>query len=225
MKLTRLRGSIEFWDAFAPWYEKWLLRGTYHTPVIREVGKMVEPGWRALDIGAGTGVLSIPMSSLGCTVDALEPSRGMRAILDQKLSSLDVGSVTTLDVRWENFEATQERPFDLIVACNSLHLTRGGIMGGMKKVFSARPDFICLVTEINQDIFIDFKEVNSLQDSYTFLSIMTYRTDSSFHFDDMDEVADLGKFAGIPIHVEMVEGRPVQSDDTEVAVLWWERRG
>jgi SAM-dependent methyltransferase len=224
MNLTRLRGAIEFWDTFAPWYEKWLLRGSYHTPVIRELSKMIEPGWRVLDIGAGTGVLSIPMSSLGCTVDALEPSRGMRAIFGDKLSSLGVLSVTTLRERWEDFDSAQEQPFDLIVACNSLHLTRGGIMGGMKKVFSARPTFICLATEINQDIFVDFKEVNRLQDSYTFLSIMTYRTDSSFHFEDMDEVAKLGKFAGIPIRVEMTEGRLLQSDSTEIAVLWWERR-
>ncbi len=225
MNLTRLRGAVEFWDAFAPWYEKWLLRGSYHTPVIREVSRMIEPGWRVLDVGAGTGVLSVPMSSLGCTVSALEPSKGMRAILDKKISSLDVRSVLTLTDCWEDFQLPREQPFDLIVACNSLHLTRGGILAGMKKVFSAGPAFVCLITEINQDIFIDFKEVNILQDAYTFLSLMTYRTDSTFHFEDMDEVGEISRFFGIPIKVELREGRPVQSDSTEVAVLWWERRG
>lgn len=224
MNLTRIRGSVEFWDTFAPWYEKWLLRGSYHTPIVREVVRMIEPGWRVLDIGAGTGVLSIPMSSVGCAVEALEPSRGMQTILGEKLSSLGVRSVTTIGERWEDFEPPQAPPFDLIIACNSLHLVRGGIMAGMRKVFSANAAFVCLVTEINQDIFIDFKEVNTLQNTYTFLSMMTYRTDSSYYFEDMDEVADLGRFAGIPIHVNMVEGMPVQSDSTEVAVLWWERR-
>jgi len=41
---------------------------------------MVEPGWKVLDIGAGNGVLSLPLCAIGCEVTALEPSWGMRSL-------------------------------------------------------------------------------------------------------------------------------------------------
>jgi len=39
---------------------------------------MVSPGWRVLDIGAGSGILSLPLWAIGCDVTALAPSIGMR---------------------------------------------------------------------------------------------------------------------------------------------------
>ncbi len=224
MNLTTLRGSIEFWDRFAPWYEKWLSRGTYHKAIIRAVSEMIEPGWRVLDIGAGTGVLSIPMASLGCTVTAIEPSEGMGELFSAKLSSLHVDTVSIVGMRWEDFQMEEEGSYDLILACNSLHLTQGGIAGGMKKAFSLGGAYVSLITEINQDIFIDFKTVDSLQDTYNFLSIRKYRADSSFFFESMHEVERLQEFLNREIQVSMEDGRPVQRDSTDIAVVWWERK-
>ena len=93
MNITNLRRDLQFWDEFAPWYEKWINRGNYHKPLIREITGMVETGWKVLDIGAGTGVLSLPIVSLGCTVVALEPSGGMRDILKDKLASLQIKEI------------------------------------------------------------------------------------------------------------------------------------
>jgi len=224
MNLTLLRDSIEFWDRFAPWYEKWLSRGTYHRAIIRAVSEMVEPGWRVLVIGAGTGVLSIPMASLGCTVTAIEPSEGMDELFSAKLSSLHVDTVSIVGMRWEDFQMEEEGRYDLILACNSLHLTQRGIAGGMKKAFSLGGAYVSLITEINQDIFIDFKTVDSLQDTYNFLSIRKYRADSSFFFESMHEVERLQEFLNREIQVSMEDGRPVQRDSTDIAVVWWERK-
>ncbi|MGE5893077.1 MAG: class I SAM-dependent methyltransferase [bacterium] len=223
MNLTPLRGNQDFWNRFAPWYEKWLTRGTYHRPIVKEISQMIEPGWKILDIGAGTGVLSLPMATLGCGVLALEPSEGMRNILSAKLSSLRVQGVDINTQRWEEFDP-QGQTFDLLIACNSLHLTIGGLAGGMKKVFSSDAGSVALITEINQDIFIDFKAIDSLQSAYAFLFIKKFTVDSSFHFEDQDEVKEVEAVLGAKLPVIMEEERLVQHDSTDIAVVWWERK-
>jgi 2-polyprenyl-3-methyl-5-hydroxy-6-metoxy-1,4-benzoquinol methylase len=227
MNLTTLRGDIRFWDRFAPWYEKWLTRGLYHQAIIREVTQAVEQGARVLDIGAGTGVLSLPLAALGCTVEAVEPSEGMRSIFSGKIHSLGVRTVEIVPERWETYEQTTTEPHDFIVACNCLHLTQGGLMEGMQKVFAHEAGAVCLITEINQDLFIDFKEIHALQKDYEFLFIRKLTVDSSFVFEDMDEAMVLSDLLGKGGRVGRIESAPegiVQRDRTDVAVVMWEKK-
>lgn len=223
MNLTTLRGDIRFWDAFAPWYEKWLSRGEYHQPIIREVAGMVEPGWAVLDIGAATGVLSIPIAALGCTVEAVEPSAGMRQIFVEKINSLRIKNINICGDRWETYGLDGSQRFDLVIACNSLHLTGGGLKRGMLKVFSTGAVYICLVTEINQSIFIDFKEIDALGKDYTLLYIKNYKVNSSFIFKDLDEVERLSELLGQEMPVERTGDQLIQHDSTDIAVVWWEK--
>lgn len=223
MNLTTLRGDVAFWDRFAPWYEKWLTRGSYHQAIVREVIQAAEQGSRVLDIGAGTGVLSLPLAALGCTVEAVEPSEGMRRIFSRKLDSLGVRSVEVVPETWEAYERTGSEPPDLVVACNSLQLVQGGLMEGMRKVFAQNAGAVCLVTEINQDLFIDFKEIHALQEHYEFLFIRKLTVDSSFVFEDMDEAMMFSDLLGKQMRVESAPEGCVQRDRTDVAIVMWER--
>jgi SAM-dependent methyltransferase len=224
MNITTLIRDLQFWNAFAPWYEKWLNRGDYHKPMIKEITNMIEPGWKVLDVGAGTGVLSLPIVSLGCTVMVLEPSEGMRDILTDKLASLQIKEIEVNNSRWEDFPSENTHDFDLIVACNSLHLTDGGIPGGMEKIFHSMSHNVCLITEINQSIFIDFKQIDSLQNTHNFLFVKTLRVDSSFHFQSLDEVNDVADILQCRIPVIQEDDKLVQRDKTDVAIVWWERK-
>lgn len=225
MNLTTLDGSTGFWDNFAPWYEKWITRGHYHQRIIKEMAQMIEPGWHVLDIGAATGVLSIPMAALGCRVTALEPSEGMRRIFSEKLSSLSVQNITIVPKRWEDLTPSQNTSYDLILACNSLHLTEGGFIRGMNRVFSFQPAYVCLITEINLGIFdIDFKEIDMLQKDFTFLYIKKHILDSTFYFEDMFEMKDLSRCIGRSMKITLEGEKPVQSDKTDLAIVWWERK-
>jgi hypothetical protein len=186
---------------------------------------MVEPGWRLVDIGAATGALAIPMASIGCSVTAVEPSEGMRSLFGAQLAELGVSGVSVIGKRFEDLDLGAI-PRDLVVACNSLHLTSEGMAGAMKKIFSSAPGMICLVTEVNRGVQIDFKEINALQDSHEFLSIRNYRVDSSFFFIDMAEVREFEAAMETRVSVEMDNAQPVQRDSSDIAVVWWElKRG
>lgn len=185
---------------------------------------MIEPGWNVLDIGAGTGALSVPLSSLGCNVIALESIREMRNTLNDKVESLHISNINIYSESWDDIPVNSVQGLDLVIACNSLHLVRGGLMKGMTKVFESMASYICLVTEVNQGISIDFKDINKLQDSHNFLYIKNLALDSSFYFESMDEVRKLEALLNHKINTTVEDGRLVQKDTTDVAVLWWEKK-
>ncbi len=225
MNITTLKpGDIKFWDRFAPWYEKWLTRGEYHKVILRELRGIIKKELSVLDIGAGTGVLSIPMASFGCNVTALEPSSGMIDIFRHKLDVLSASNIDIQKGKWEELSHQDSQTYGLIVACNSLHLAHGGFITAMTKVFKFRPLNVCLITEINNDYFIDFKEIDSLQDEYNFLYIKTCSVDSGFCFKDMKEVNEFQDITGNKIEIQMKQDTPVQIDKTDIAILCWERK-
>lgn len=224
MNLTCFKGDITFWDRFAPWYEKWLSRGRYHVAIMRELSQLVEPGWHILDVGAATGALSIPLTSLGCKVTAIDPSKVMSQILKGKLSDLNIKEVEVVTQKWEDYSIPVQSSFDLIVACNSLHLTRGGLKDGMLKVFSTDADNVCLITEINQGYFIDFKDIDRLQNRFNFLFIKNLSLNSSFYFQDMEEAWDFMECFGLNLNVTQTDDKPVHIDKADIAVIWWERK-
>jgi 2-polyprenyl-3-methyl-5-hydroxy-6-metoxy-1,4-benzoquinol methylase len=221
---TLTQGDITFWDRFAPWYEKWLMHGEYHKVILRELECIIEKEWSVLDIGAGTGVLSIPMASFGCSVTALEPSSGMITIFRSKLDVLSISNIDIQKGKWEELSNQGSQTYDLIVACNSLHLVHEGFITAMTKVFQFRPLNVCLITEINNDYFIDFKEIDSVQNEYNFLFIKTCSVDSSFCFKDMNEVNEFQDITGSKIDIQMKQDTPVQIDKTDIAILCWERK-
>ncbi len=225
MNPTTLENEPWFWDKFAPWYEKWTVRGEYYKPILREINCMIEPGWSVLDIGAGTGALSIPVLHAGCNVVAVEPSEQMARILKRKSKFHETTKMEIVKSKWEDFNIQNYPTFDLIIACNIMHLVESGFFKGMLKVFESRPSYVCLVTEINQGVHIDFKNIDSLQDEYNFLYIKTFRTDSSFRFKDLNEVLELKESFNLKIDIEMDGKIPIQIDSVDIAILWWERRG
>ena len=138
---------MSFWDAQARWQRAWLAHCDYHREIIPWITRRTVPGWKVLDIGAGSGVLALPLKKLGCEVTALEPSRGMRALLRQS-AGLRQQSNLKIDSRsWEQVSISQAHGFELILACNSLHLTPLGISRALAKIFQANPRHICLISE------------------------------------------------------------------------------
>jgi ubiquinone/menaquinone biosynthesis C-methylase UbiE len=93
-------------------------------------------GDRVLDIGAGTGALTIPISRIAADVTAIEPSENMLWCLRNNLSDEEITNVHCLQERWEDvdLEKDLEGPYDVVVASYSLGMI--DIVGSLRKMNS-----------------------------------------------------------------------------------------
>ena len=139
--------SLDDWDRWAPWYALWLAHCDYHRPVKNLLVERVRPGWRVLDAGGGTGVLSLFLHNLGCRPVLLEPAPAMRSMFIRASGGSRPGGVEIEASRWEDLPFQRLAGFDLILACNSFHVTSLGIARSLDKTFAARPDHVCFVAE------------------------------------------------------------------------------
>ena len=148
----------------------------------------------------------------------------MREILNSKIKSLEIRNIHVYSESWDEIPVHSVQGLDLAVACNSMHLCSGGLIRGMSRVFETMANYICLVTEVNQGISIDFKEIDKLQVNYSFLYIKNLALNSSFYFENMNEVRELEAVLNHKIHTTTEDGRLIQKDATDAAVLWWEKK-
>jgi len=80
----------------------------------------IQPGWRGLDYGAGTGLLTLTLQPRVASMIALDSSTGMLGKLAQKLAAAAIGNVQTR--HWDlEAEPFPETGFDLVVSSMTLH--------------------------------------------------------------------------------------------------------
>jgi len=99
--------------------------------VARAVGEAIcraipfQPGWRVLDYGAGTGLLTLNLQPRVASMVALDSSTGMLEKLTQKLAAAAISNVQT---RHWDLEAKPfpDPGFDLVVSSMTLHHFRNG---------------------------------------------------------------------------------------------------
>jgi SAM-dependent methyltransferase len=220
--------TTAYWDAQARWQQIWLQHNDYHRDVIAFLTAQVQPGWRVLDIGAGNGVLTLPMQRLGCRVTALEPSKGMLALL---LAASRRHRITPEEIdtrRWEEVPVGDLGDFDLILACNSLQLTALGFQAALAKVFAAAARHVCVVTEMG------FPEVSRLGNSHDYrLSQNRYfLADSSYGYHHLHEAWEhLAHRLGRPPTARekrQIRGKLIRGQShfwlkgtSYVGVFWW----
>lgn len=222
--------NVYFWNGYAKWYKSWIEHNSYHDRIVEVLINMVEPGWRVLDIGAGIGVLTLPLCSIYCDVLALEPSINMRDFLYREAFSRGIDWINVDDRRWEDVPIFELEGFDLVIACNSLHLTSIGFKQALEKVFQTKPKNIFLVTEFEvSEWSFKFQKVG-----YTMSFMKSYQIESSFAYHTKKEVEDhwsyikgkklnLLEIGEIEAKLVYQKGHMWLKDKACVYMYWWEK--
>jgi SAM-dependent methyltransferase len=95
-------------------------RPGYPSGAIDELAELagLEPGRRALEIGCGTGRLTVSLARRGCRVTAVELGAEMAAVARRRLASFP--SVTVVTAAFEAWALPAE-PFDVVVSASAFH--------------------------------------------------------------------------------------------------------
>jgi len=230
--LCRRAASVQFWDGYAEWYKLWMEHNSYHNRIIDVLTTMVEPGWKVLDIGAGNGVLSLPLCAIECDVTAIEPSSGMKSLLYENAFSRGIDWINVDSRRWEDIPSFELNDYDLIMACNSLHLTEMGFKQSLEKIFHAKPRNVFVITELgDQEIKVKWQ-----YGDYKMLFSKCYETESSFAYHSLDDVFEHWSFKkgrmlssdeDIEIKAKLIfeDGHFWMKDTAYVGMYWWRGNG
>jgi SAM-dependent methyltransferase len=96
-----------------------------------------------LDVGAGTGVLAIPLAKIAGSVTAIDPSSGMLDELKTAAARERLDNITCLERRWEDVSIGEDiTPHDLVIASFSLIML--DIRAALEKMHAAASRAVCL---------------------------------------------------------------------------------
>lgn len=103
-----------------------LIRNPWEQRPIREdlarIASRLRPGFRALDLGCGTGNLTLKLVDLGASVTGVDVSDAMLARLREKFDPADTRSTLALIARdADDYLRDCGDSFDLVCACSYLH--------------------------------------------------------------------------------------------------------
>ena len=107
-RLEGVERSMLLWDNYAVSYDNVLTRlGIYKDAVTRHVKALTDERYkRVLDIGAGTGNVTIPLAQLGKYLTAVDRSEAMLLLMRKKLLKIDSPGVTIYE------QSAESLPFD-----------------------------------------------------------------------------------------------------------------
>jgi ubiquinone/menaquinone biosynthesis C-methylase UbiE len=116
--IYRCADKSSWYDSVASAYDR--TRPRYPAEILSRMQKIadLQPGKSVLEIGAGTGIATVELASLGAKIVCLEPSQAACAIAREKCAVY--GSVEVINTTFEEWELGTKK-FDVVVAGTSFH--------------------------------------------------------------------------------------------------------
>ena len=104
----------------------------------------VSRGSRVLDIGAGPGVLTVPLAHQIRHVTAVEPSPAMMSVLQRNVRRFALSNVCCIHKRWEEVDVEEDLspPYDLVVASFALGML--DLAGALEKMQRVAGRCVCI---------------------------------------------------------------------------------
>ena len=107
------------WDAFASRYDGYSKLQAFHTEAQIEAMQL-QPDETLLDVGSGSGRISIPASRRAREVTSLDTSKGMLEVLTHNAKAAGAHNVRPLHLPWEDVEPGVNLPLhDVVIASRS----------------------------------------------------------------------------------------------------------
>lgn len=100
----------QFWREYEIYDEIMELMG-YPGRIVERISSLIHPGSTLLDIGAGTGAFSIPLSRIAGRVIALDPSEHQLDLLMRKAGGID--NITAVCGSWPDAEIAERIDYTL----------------------------------------------------------------------------------------------------------------
>jgi len=113
-------------------------RSEYDDRVQRTIASLpLSRNARVLDIGAGPGILALPLAPLVRDVTAVEPGAGMVEVLKKHAEQKAIRNIACVQKTWEEVDPARDLapPYDIVIA--SLSLTMHDIREALVKMDSA----------------------------------------------------------------------------------------
>ncbi len=149
-------GSKAFWDGFDLWeeYEKYVnYPGALFEPILAGIG----PETTVLDIGAGSGCISIPLAQKCRWVTALEPSSAQIARLTTVVRNKGIDNVTMIPKTWEEIHVRDIGLHDVVIASYCLFME--DISSSLRKMYEVARDGLFLVHLESHDLQKPMREI------------------------------------------------------------------
>ena len=143
----RLLGSKDdpatgsFWDRRAASYAT-ISSQTPRDPLVARIGRSVGPTTTVLDVGAGTGRITLPLAGRARKVTAVDPSPHMLAELRRAADEKGLSNITTVEGKWEDVDAPEA---DVTICAHVLPMIEdaSGFLAKLDRA-TRRRAFVCL---------------------------------------------------------------------------------
>ncbi|MEA1864465.1 MAG: sirohydrochlorin nickelochelatase [Euryarchaeota archaeon] len=155
--ITQQANSVnEYWDDQSPRYNRG--HDAYRSPVVDRLDKYINSNTTLLDVGAGTGALTIPMAKKVKKVLSIEPSAGMLEYLKNIALKEDLSNIEFINETWEGAEVSGQ--YDLVVCSHALYFIQD-IKKSLQRMIDVTGKHLFLMVGVhdNNDKYGDIWEI------------------------------------------------------------------
>jgi len=146
----------EMWDKRAEEFNRSTKERSERTD--RQVASLkLDPDYTVLDVGAGTGRLSVPIAKIVKQVTAVDQSRGMLGYLEENMAEEGLSNYKAIQKRWEDVELGADlEPHDVVIASHSLGMF--DLQEALEKMNAAAKKRVYIFTAAGKWFFDDLEE-------------------------------------------------------------------
>ena len=155
--ITQQANSVnEYWDDQSPRYDRG--HDAYRSPVVDRLDRHIDSDTTLLDVGAGTGTLTIPMAKKVKKVLSIEPSAGMLDYLKNAALKEDLSNIEFINETWEGAEVSGQ--YDIVVCSHALYFIQN-IKESLQRMIDVTGKHLFLMVGVhdNNDKYGDIWEI------------------------------------------------------------------